>query len=244
MEYRVDFFVSMIGIFFRDCTGFLAINILFTSIGSLGGWHYHEILFLYSFSLLTLTPLQLFFDKTWDLRGDITSGVFLKYYFKPLNSLFYYMSEKFDIKGISQLLFATAGLVYASIKLDIPWTPLFILEFTLLAISSSLIMISLLLFASVPAFWITDSYALLELIFNLRDFSRYPLTIFSRPLRWILSTLIPMGFIAYHPTTHLLHKNSDFVLPIYATPVVGLLFFFLAVKFWEKGVNSWSGTGS
>ncbi len=243
MEYRVDFIVSMIGMFFRDCTGFFALQIIFASIGSLGGWSFYEVMFLYSFSLLTLTPLQLFFDKVWDLRDDVASGAFIKYYFRPIDMMFYYMSGVFDIKGLSQLFFAIGGLWYSSCKVGIVWDLSFIIQFAILAASASMVMISMMIFASVPAFWITESFSLIELVFNLREFSRYPLTIFSKPFQWILSCVLPMGFIAYYPV-ELLLRGQAWHWALFGTPVVGGIMFFAAYRFWKFGVNSWSGTGS
>ena len=243
MQYRTDFIVSIIGMLFRDVTGFFGIWVLFHTIPTLAGWSFYEVLFLYAFSLLSLTPLQLFFDKVWDLHGHIDDGTFLKYYFKPLDMMFYYMSGVFDIKGLSQLFFAVVGLWYAAIHLPVHWDLFLIFGFMVVSLSSSLIMISMMLFASIPAFWITNSSAILDLVFNLRDFSRYPLTVFNGFFKFFFTLIIPIGFIAYYPVEGLI-RGGGMSLLFWMTPLVGGVLFFLAYRFWNLGVKSYSGTGS
>ena len=105
MQYRADFIISSIGMLAECFVGTLTIWILFKSINTLEGWNYYELIFIYSFSLLSLIPRHLFFDHIWALGDRLREGNFIKYYFKPLNIMFYYMSEVFDIKGLSQLIF-------------------------------------------------------------------------------------------------------------------------------------------
>ncbi len=243
LNYRTDFIISFFGMLFRDLTGLFALWIIFKSIPQLEGWTYYELVFLYSFSLLSLTPLQLFFDNVWELRYHVIEGTFIKYYFKPLNMMFYFMSEVFDIKGLSQLLFAIIGLIYASMHLDISWTASNIVLFIALFLSSSLIMISLMIIGAATAFWIFNPFAILEFIFNLRDFSRYPLSIFNSFFKYLFTFIIPLGFIAYYPMLVFLRPGTTPNI-IYICPAVGAGLFVLACLFWTKGVGSYSGTGS
>ena len=99
MSYRADFIISTIGMIFTNIAGFISFWILFQNFPSIDGWSYHEMLFLYGFSLVSLTPVQCLFDNNWSLRMYVYSGDFIKYCFRPINLFFYYQSEVFDIKG-------------------------------------------------------------------------------------------------------------------------------------------------
>jgi len=61
MQYRTDFFISIFGMLAINVAGVASFWILFNSIPTLNGWSYYELIFMYSFSLLAFTPLQLFF---------------------------------------------------------------------------------------------------------------------------------------------------------------------------------------
>lgn len=99
MQYRFDFFISTFSIILANVSGFIALKILMNNLEILAGWKFEEMVFIYSFSLLAQAPLQICFDHIWQLRSHVNQGTFIKYYFKPINSLFYYMSEMIDLKG-------------------------------------------------------------------------------------------------------------------------------------------------
>ena len=103
MSYRSDFIISTIGMIATNVTGFISFWILFRNFPSINGWDYYEMLFLYGFSLVSLTPVQCLFDNNWSLRMNVYRGDFIKYCFRPINLFFYYQSEVFDVKGLGQL---------------------------------------------------------------------------------------------------------------------------------------------
>lgn len=243
MQYRADFIISSIGMLAECFAGTLTIWILFKSINTLEGWNYYELIFIYSFSLLSLIPRQLFFDHIWALGDRLREGNFIKYYFKPLNIMFYYMSEVFDIKGLSQLIFGICALVYSSVKLGLQWNifSVTLLIFTLS--SASLIMISLLVLAGSSGFWTTQPFAILNFAHQLGTFARYPVTIFDKFFRFIFTYIIPIGFIAFYPSQIFLRPGNISIL-IILSPLAGIILFTIAYWVWSKGVNSYSGTGS
>lgn len=243
MQYRADFIISSIGMLAEAFAGLLTLWILFESISVLEGWNYYELIFIYAFSLLSLTPRQLFFDNIWGLGDRLREGNFIKYYFKPLNIMFYYMSEIFDLKGLSQLLFGVCALVYSSYKLGLSFNLFNVLLLLFTLASASLIMISLLLIAGSAGFWTTQPYAILNLTHRLSTFSRYPVTIFNKFFRFIFTFIIPIGFIAFYPSQIFLRPGSSTLL-VLLSPIAGILLFILAYLVWNKGVNSYSGTGS
>ena len=124
MSYRADFIISTIGMICTNISGFISFWILFRSFPSINGWSYYEMLFLYGFSLISITPVQCFFDNNWSLRQAVYSGDFIKYCFRPINMFFYYQSEVFDIKGLGQLAFGIGTLIYSWNKIGLGFTPL------------------------------------------------------------------------------------------------------------------------
>jgi ABC-2 type transport system permease protein len=243
MNYRVDFIVSSIGMIFSNIASLLVFWVLFRTIPRLAGWSFEEILFIYGFYLLAVSPAQIFFDHIWQLRFHVLEGTFIKYYFRPLNMMFYYMSEMVDLKGFAQVGVGIAVIAYASGKLALAWTAGRIALMLLSLTSASLVVIAMLVMASCFAFWAMQSYSVLALAFRLREFSQYPTTIFDGFFRFLFTYLIPIGFVAFYPAQLLLHPKDASWL-VYVSPIVGVVFFMLAYKVWIWGVNSYTGTGS
>lgn len=243
MQYRADFIISSVGMLFTSIATLFVFWVLFNSIPDLAGWSFEEIVFIYAFYLLSVVPLQLFFDHIWQLRYHVMEGSFIKYYLRPLNIMFYYMSEMVDIKGLSQLALGLAALLYASSRLQVEWTPGRVLLLLGTLFSASLVSISIMVISASTAFWITNSYPVLALALKLRDFAPYPMSIFDGFFRFLFTYLIPIGYVAFYPAQIFLRPNEISILT-YTSPLMGVGLFALAYLVWCKGVDSYTGTGS
>lgn len=243
MSYRADFIISIMGMICTNMLGFVSFWIIFNEFPSIKGWSYYEMLFLYGFSLVSLTPVQCFFDNNWNLQNYVFTGDFIKYCFRPVNLFFYYMSENFDVKGLGQLAFGIGTLVYAWGKLGLTVNIIMIVKTIVYLIAASLFMIAIQNFAAATCFWVINSGYVLEIVFRIREYAKYPITIFNSLFRFLFTFIIPIAFIAYYPSLVILRSNK---IPIisWLSPIIGCLFFYLAYKFWMCGAKHYGGTGS
>lgn len=243
MSYRADFIISTFGMIFTNISGFVSFWILFRNFPSINGWSYYEMLFLYGFSLISLTPVQCFFDNNWSLRQYVYSGDFIKYCFRPINLFFYYQSEVFDVKGIGQFIFGILMLVYSWIKIELVFTPIMFFKILVFLITASLVMIALQNAAAAACFWIQNSFYILDLVFRFKDYAKYPVTIFSPVFRFVFTFVMPIAFIAYYPSLVILRPQEVPILS-WLSPLIGIIFFFISYKIWMHGAIKYSGTGS
>ncbi len=243
MSYRADFIISTIGMICTNIAGFISFWILFRSFPEVNGWSYHEILFLYGFSLVSLTPVQCFFDNNWSLRMYVYSGDFIKYCFRPINLFFYYQSEVFDVKGLGQFAFGIGTIIYSWSKIGLPLTFLMVIKMIIFLITASLIMIAVMNAAAATCFWITNSFYVMDLALKFKDYARYPITIFSPVFRFVFTFIMPIAFIAYYPSLVIL-RPDEIPLLSWLSPLFGCVFFWLSYKFWMYGALKYSGTGS
>ena len=243
MSYRADFVISNIGMIVSNLVGFVTFYILFQNFPSINGWTMYEMLFLYGFSLVALTPVQCFFDNNWNLRYAVKTGDFIKYCFRPINIFFYYISEVFDVKGLGQLAFGLGTLAYAWSHLALPVTVATMAQSLLFLIAASLFMIAIMNFAAATCFWIQNSGYIMVIMFRFKDFAKYPASIFNSVFRIVFTFVIPIAFIAYYPSLVVLRPNSVPLLS-WLSPVIGLIFFYLSYRFWLLGARKYDGTGS
>ena len=242
MSYRADFIISTLGMIFTNIAGFISFWILFRNFPSINGWDYYEMLFLYGFSLISLTQVQCFFDNNWSLRQNVYSGDFIKYCFRPINLFFYYQSEVFDIKGLGQFAFGIGTLIYSWNKIGLPFTFFMLVKTIIFLFTASLIMIALQN-AAATCFWIQNSFYVLDLTFRFKDYAKYPITIFSPVFRFIFTFVMPIAFIAYYPSLVILRPHTVPILS-WLSPFIGVLFFYASYKLWMFGAMKYNGTGS
>jgi ABC-2 type transport system permease protein len=243
MQYRADFIISSIGMFFSSLATLGVFWVILESVPDLAGWSLMEMIFIYAFYMMAISPMQILFDHAWNIRFHVREGTFLKYYFRPLNMMFYYMSEMFDLKGLTQFFAGIALLIYASTQLNLDWTPLRILLLFITLFSAALVQISIIVAASCAAFWVVDSYPVLGLAWKLREFSLYPMNIFDGAFRFVFTYMIPIGFVAFYPS-QLFLRPAEVSPLVYLSPIVGIGLFAITYWIWTKGVNSYTGTGS
>lgn len=244
MSYRADFILSMIVMIFINITGFISFYIIFDNFPTIMGWNCYEMIFLYGFSLIALTPAQCCFENNWNLRGVVFSGDFIKYCFKPINIFFYYISETFDIKGLGQFGFGVFTLCFAWDKLNIDFSLLVLIKLMIQLFGASLFMIGILNFASAICFYtVNGTYYIMMLANKFKDYARYPVTIFNGVLRFVFTFIIPIAFMTYYPSLEFLDEREKSFFT-YLTPIYGLVFFYLSYRFWMHGAKKYNGTGS
>lgn len=243
MSYREDFWISMIGMIATNLAGAFSFWLIFQSFPNINGWSYYEMLFLYGFALLAATPAQCLFDNNWSLRQQVYSGDFIKYCFRPINLFFYFMSEVFDVKGLGQLLVGVVAVVIAWNRLGIGISFAAVALFVLMVISASLFEIAVLNLGASACFWIENSFFVLSLSTQLRDYAKYPITIFGNVMKAFFTFIVPIAFMAYYPSLIIIRPEEISILAWF-TPVYGILFFYLSYKVWMKGAMSYSGTGN
>jgi len=243
MQYRADFIISSVGMFASSLATLGVFWVIFDSIPNLAGWSLMEIVFIYAFYMIAISPMQILFDNFWDLRYQIQQGTFIKYYFRPLNMMFYFISEVFDIKGLTQLAAGTILLIYSGSQLHVSWTLFRIALLFITLFSAALVQISIMVSASCAAFWVINSYPVLGLAWKLREFSPYPMSIFDGAFRFAFTYIIPIGFVAFYPS-QLFLRPSEVSSLVYFSPLIGIGLFTLTYWIWTKGVNSYTGTGS
>lgn len=243
MSYRADFIISTLGMIATNIVGFVSFWILFNKFPSINGWGYYEMLFLYGFSLVSITPTQCLLDNNWNLRMYVYSGDFIKYCFRPINLFFYYESEIFDVKGLGQLFFGIGTLVYSWYKLALPVNGLMIIKMTVFLITASLIMMALQNAAAATCFWIQNSFYVLDLSLKLKDYAKYPVTIYNSVFKFIFTFILPVAFISYYPSLVVLRPDKVPVLS-WLSPFIGVLFFILSYMVWMKGASKYDGSGS
>lgn len=243
MSYRADFVLSLMGMLATNISGFFVFWIMFRNFPTIMGWNYDEILFLYGFSLVALTPVQCFFDNNWNLRGYVYSGEFIKYCFRPINLFFYFMSETFDIKGLGQFAIGIGTIIFAWNKLQLDVTFIIILKLIINLLTASLFMIALMNTAAASCFWIINSGYIMITANKFKDYARYPVTIFNPVFKAIFTFIVPIAFVAYYPSLLFLNHGPIPLLSWLSFPL-GILYFYLSYKIWMKGAKSYGGTGS
>jgi ABC-2 type transport system permease protein len=242
--YRGDFFISLIASTAATWFSLGFILLLFQKIPRLAGWSLAEIVFLYGFSqipygLFNILSLNLYeFGNTY-----IMEGKFDRVLLRPVSSLFQVMFEVFRLESVQEIFTGTFLVWWASHHLGIHWSLLRIGALLFWAVCGGTIYVSFFLLLSTVSFWFEDRIGVHPPFWNLIAFGRYPLSIYSSFIQFMLSWIIPFGFASFYPSVRLLGRTK-FAHYAPFIPLVAAICLCIAISSWNVGSRHYSSTGS
>jgi ABC-2 type transport system permease protein len=243
LHYRGDFLLESLASLLSQGSGLAVVGIIFRNVPALRGWDRWEVFFIYGFALSSQAIFEAVADGFyWFSDKYVIRGEFDRVLLRPLNPLFQVLLENFSFEFLPDLVLGAAILAAAWVKLGIPWSPgLFILPLMLLG--AALVLMGLFLALASVSFWAEDRVGVLPPVYNLMAFGRYPLTIYGKAVRSLLSWVLPFGFVAFYPSTGFL-GHREFRLFFWGTPLAGGLAFALGYAVFRSGMRRYRSTGS
>ncbi len=248
VEYRANFFMWFGFTIVYHATAIGALWVTLHEFPSMNGWDFRQMAFLYGLWMLGHGFHNTFFFTVGDVPTMIREGRFDRFLIRPLDPLFQAMTVPQQIwpdELILAIAFFSIATHFAGVRVDLG----FLAFVPLVMLGGALIDFGLQLAIATASFWVIRIDALRWVVMSLeQDFTRYPISIYSRSVRFVLSFVFPFAFMNYFPATYLLHK-TDGALSLspaigLLTPVVGVLWFLLAYAFWRVGIERYQGTGS
>ena len=244
VSYRGDFFISAATSMAATIFSLAFVLVLFARIPRLSSWRMEEVLFLYGFSLIPFGLFNVFSLNLYEFGATyIMEGKFDRVLLRPLSSLFQVLFETFRIESLQEVVVGLVVVVWASRRLHYEWHIVDVVLLAAFALFGGLIYISVFLFLSTFSFFFEDRIGIHPPFWNLLAFGRYPLSIYSGYIQFLLSWIIPFGFATFYPATRLLGR-PEFRLYAPLIPVVSLATFALAATSWRFGLRRYASTGS
>ena len=244
LAYRMDFFIDTLAVGFSLLIQLAVLSVLFGKVSALDGWSYPQVLFIYGFSLV---PLGLFNLVSVNLYGFadeyLIGGRFDRVLLRPVGSLAQVIFESFNVSGLNEILLGLAVMIHAGMKLGADFGVTDGLALLVLAPGAALVYLGVFLGITAVSFWFEDKMGLAPPVYNLIRFSRYPLTIYSLPVRIFLTFVLPFAWVAFYPAAWFV-GGPGLAKVAMATPLVGVVVFGGAALLWRRGVRNYVSTGS
>ena len=244
LAYRMDFFVDTLAVSFSMVIQLAVLSTLFSKVKSLDGWSFEQVLFIYAFSLLPLGLFNLVSVNLYRFSDQyIIQGKFDRVLLRPVGTLAQVIFESFNISGLNEIILGIVVMYYAGMKLELDFGVQEILTMAIMVPSASLVYMGVFLAITSVSFWHEDRMGLAPPVYNIIRFSRYPITIYSLPIRIFLTFVLPFAWVAFFPATWFL-GSEEFSRLALLTPLVGLVVFGGSLLIWRRGVHNYASTGS
>lgn len=244
LAYRLDALVGIFGFLIDNAITFSTLFLTISAIPSLNGWTINMMGFLYGFYLIPKSLDHILSDQIWQLaNGGITRGILDKYLIKPLNPLFQLVAEMIQLEGLGEFML---GFIFLSIfgpKLVITWSFGSAVALVLCIIFAMGFFFAIKLIFGSLSFWTKRSIEVMTLIYEFSNFAKYPIDIFNRFIRILLTYILPFSVVIFLPIKALLFNENLWLVTLYvglASSVMVLISLFV----WNKGLARYESAGS
>lgn len=247
LQYRANLLLMVLGGFAYQAVGFAFIWIVMERFGSIGGWTLGEVVFLYALRLCAHGLWLCFFNQIVHVDQVLREGEFDRYLVRPLNPLVQLITRGFALTTLGDLAGGIALLVVASALLDVDWSPPAIAYMVLAIIGGGLVEASVQLFLGSLGFRLLSTSGMRYLGDDLfSTFGPYPLKIFPTAVRFGLTFVMPLAFVAYLPAAVLLGRTGELSVPApvaFLAPLLGGVLIVLAYRFWRSQSRYYASSG-
>jgi ABC-2 type transport system permease protein len=247
LEYRANFLLWLLFTGVYHGTAITALWVMLQNFPSMNGWDFRDMAFLYGLWMVAHALANTLFSTVNEIPEWIRDGHFDRLLLRPIDTLFGAITTPGAIFP-DELLLALGYLTIATIASRAHVDPWFVLLVAAVVAGGALIDLAIGLLIATAAFWFIRVDALRWIVLQLeQEFTRYPITIYSRGVRLLLTFVIPFAFMNYFPAAYFLHKpETGVALPAVvglATPLVGLVFSGAAYGFWRLGLTRYQSVG-
>lgn len=240
--YRIDCIVGVFSQCIVELVSLIFLFIVFQNTGDIAGWNFGQILLLYGITQIPIGISKYCFDALYDLGPRyIKNGTFDKILLRPVHPLISIIGSSRDFTGIASVFIGIAITICMLIQLSIPITAILILKIIFFSIVGVFIVGAINTICSISSFWTYRSNEVIWSFYRMYTFTEYPITIYNKFIRIVITVILPYAFVAYYPTMDYLGLNTYM---LYLSPIVAVVLWVIAVKLWDLALNKYRSTGS
>lgn len=243
LAYRADFIGEFFSNLINELINLVFILVVFQHVSTLKDWTRDEIIFIYGFFLVPYALFTMFFGF-WDFNERyIIRGEMDRVLTRPVHNLAQICLESIAPDRIFGVITGLIIMGYAAIQLHLDFAWYDILVFVVLVISSVFIYAGVYTAIAAVSFFSDSRTGIAPMIYNIQNYGRYPVDVYNKVIKFILTWILPFAFVGLYPAAYFLHKEVWYYYTL-LTPVMGAIFFMLGLFIWNWGVKKYRGAGS
>ena len=240
--YRLDCIVGMVSQIVTQLVEIIFIWIVFQNTENLAGWNFMQVLLLYGITLISVGISDFCFDALYDIGPKyIREGDFDKIMLRPVHPLISIIGASKEFTALGYFGLGLAMTITMLIKLAIPITAILILKIVFFRIVGAAIIGAINTIFSIASFWTYRSNEIIWSFYRTYTFAQYPIDIYNKFIKVLITVILPFAFVAYYPTMDYLGINTYM---IYLSPIIAIVLWIIAVKVWNFALNKYRSTGN
>ena len=240
--YRLDCIVGIISQLIVQSVSLIFIFIVFQNTENIAGWNFRQILLLYGVTRISTGIAGYCFDGLFDIGPKyMQNGEFDKILLRPVHPLISIIGASREFVALADFFIGLGITIYMLIELSIPITVLLVAKIIFFSIIGALIIGAINTIFSISSFWTYKSNEVIWSFYRIYTFAEYPIDIYNRFIKILITIILPFAFVAYYPTMDYLGLNNYM---LYLSPFIAIILWIIAVKLWNIALNKYRSTGT
>ena len=223
--------------------GFATIRFVVLEFGSINGWDGGHLAFLYGISVLSHALSMIFFVQGWFMGYSVIDGDFDRYLTRPMSVIYQFFFTQINIFGVTDLVPGLIVFIYGCVKVSFVWSLRNVLMLLALLIGATLIRGGIYIIIGTTSFFTrstTDFGGYTQEIFDKT--TMYPLSMYPESVQFLLTYIIPIGWVSFYPVSGLLGKGFSFA-PL-LTLLIGIFVICIAAAIFRLGLKKYESAGN
>jgi ABC-2 type transport system permease protein len=246
--YRASFALDLVSNAMIPVIDLIALVAMFQVTRTLGGFSAVETLVMFGLSASAFALADLAVGNIERIRVYVRMGLLDAVLLRPLSALAQLLAIDFTIRRVTRPLTGLTVLVLAAASADVAWSPARAALIVVAVVSGAAFFGAVFVATATVAFWWIDSGEFANgFTYGGRDFTSYPVTVYSGFFRRAFAYGLGFAFVAYYPALGVLGRSDPLGLPgwlAWCTPAVAVAAAGLAAIAWRFGIRHYRSTGS
>jgi ABC-2 type transport system permease protein len=243
LTYRVDMIIEIFSDLLFQAVNLVFILVVFGHTQLLSGWSRDEIIFIYGFFLVPFAIFGAFFN-IWDFNERyIVKGEMDRILTRPVHSLFQIILERMELESLFGVFTGIGVMIYAGSNLDLSFSWYDPIVFVVMVLGGAFVYAGIFVLLASISFWSDSPTSIMPMMYNIGNYGRYPVDIYNKVIRFILTWILPFAFVGVYPSAYFLGRE-DWYGYAFLTPVIGIVFFGFSIFMWNIGVTKYRGAGN
>lgn len=245
LTYKANVLIGIVAFLFTQITALLTLYLLVSVVPNVDGYTIYDIGLLFGITNMAIGLDHLVSDRLWNVAyNEVANGKMDHLFLRPVPVLFQVFASEIQLEALGELITATALIIFCASHVSFNITFIGVILIAIGIICASIIITSFKMLIAGLAFVFTRVGPLLQFVYNFSTYSKYPLSIFPKFIRFILLFIVPLGVCIYLPFNNLFTNEINPLVLLFMMALSTSLFLAIAIFTWNLCSKRYESTGT
>ena len=243
MEYRANFASSFILSLLWPLWVVTLLWVFFYHSPDLGGWSFDEVLLVIGlYDIFIGLQETVLAPNILQVSDHIRKGTLDFVLLKPANGQMLATVTACNLVRLSDVVIGFGLIGLGLYRIGHVPTLMQLITFSIMIPAGMITMYSIWLMLTTLAFWFVRVENFGEVFYAFYETGRFPVTVYTRWLRFVLTYIVPIAFLTTFPAATLLGKLSTYF--VLGSIVIAGALFYASSRFWNYAIRFYSSASS